>query len=76
MTRYPTVPPKVNSPTRIRITDIKEQVEEVVDDEQVVDVVLIEDVEEVSEVEEVVDVELVMNVEEVGWSRLHVTFPA
>ena len=37
---------------------------------------LIEDVEEVSEVEEVVDVELVMNVEEVGWSRLHVTFPA
>ena len=70
MTRYPTVPPKVNSPTRIRITDIKEQVEEVVD------VVLIEDVEEVSEVEEVVDVELVMNVEEVGWSRLHVTFPA
>ena len=70
MIRYPTVPPKVNSPTRIRITDIKEQVEEVVD------VVLIEDVEEVSEVEEVVDVELVMNVEEVGWSRLHVTFPA
>ena len=70
MTRYPTVPPKVNSPTRIRITDIKEQVEEVVD------VVLIEDIEEVSEVEEVVDVELVMNVEEVGWSRLHVTFPA
>ena len=70
MTRYPTVPPKVNSPTRIRITDIKEQVEEVVDVE------LIEDVEEVSEVEEVVDVELVMNVEEVGWSRLHVTFPA
>ena len=70
MTRYPTVPPKVNSPTRIRITDIKEQVEEVVD------VVLIEDVEEVAEVEEVVDVELVMNVEEVGWSSLHVTFPA
>ena len=31
MTRSPTVPPKVNSPTRIRITDIKEQVEEVVD---------------------------------------------
>ena len=46
------------------------------EDEEVVDVVLIEDVEEVSEVEEVVDVELVMNVEEVGWSRLHVTFPA